>query len=256
MWNGKTVVMDLHGGLGNQLFQLAFGIHLAQRENLALEWTWRGDPLRDFSLEPFGFARPEPWAPPRTWESKGQGNSMSVLLAAESVASSRHPLCGIKGLFENEDCFLPAADRVRELFQIKPAKLPKGKGTPVAIQVRRTDFLLSRVNVVCTQTYFRNAIDHMLTLIPDAQFHIVSDDVGWCAKAFSRVEGATMWGGTALEDFQVLKACKAHIISNSTFGWWGAWLGEKGPVLVPEIWKQHPYTHFNVAPERWVRVAI
>lgn len=255
-WNRKTVVVDLHSGLGNQMFHMAFGLAVARKFNLALEWTWRGDPLRRFSMDLFGFRKPQPWAPPIVYASSEQGDKNTVDVVGRAIEIAHNPLCGIRGIFENEACFLPVADEVRRLYALPAFDLSDSPGTPVAIQVRRTDFLKSRTHDVCTAKYFRNAIDQMSQLVPDAFFHLVSDDPAWCATAFERIENKRIHGSTPTDDLRVMVACKAHIISNSTFGWWGAWLSGADKVIVPSVWKRAPFAHVDAAPARWFRVPI
>jgi hypothetical protein len=152
------------------------------------------------------------------------------------------------------------ADEIRRLFQLAPHPLEDRPGsTPVGMQVRRGDYLKSRDLNICGLDYFVNATRAMAKLVPHPHFYVVSDDPDWCHEAFQHWPTVSVMGETsAIEGLRILASCEAHIISNSTFGWWGAWLGEKGPVMVPEIWHRgmNGYGDWNPSPERWLKISI
>ena len=141
--------------------------------------------------------------------------------------------------------------------------LPIPEGTvPVGVQVRRGDYLKhSRLNVT-TPEYFTNGMRWMRERIPNSHFIVVSDDPQWCRQFFGyREDVLVMPPQEPIDGIRTLASCKGHIISNSTFGWWGAWLGERkfgGPVVVPELWHHggKSYGQWEPVPERWNRVGI
>ena len=51
-------------------------------------------------------------------------------------------------------------------------------------------------------------------------------------------EDIVLHHGTMFEDLCLMTLCDSHIIANSTFPWWGAWLSEstKGIVVRPSVW--------------------
>lgn len=247
-------------GLGNQLFEIAGGLAVARRLGLPYRWNWSDTGYREFGLEDFGLAKPEDSPPPLVCSKLGQGNRRIFERVVSAVAASKEAVCGICTPFQSEECFIDIADEIRELFRLEPLhpEIPEGK-TPVAVQARRGDYVKHRRLNVTTEEYFRNAMAFMRTKVGKPHFVFLSDDPRWCEERFGHYTDVTvMPPQSAIEGLRTMVACKAHIISNSTFGWWGAWLTESGPVVVPEIWYhgKGAYGDWEPAPERWHRVSI
>lgn len=256
----KVVVHEFiqDAGLGNQMFEFAASLGIAKRMNLPLLWSWKPSELRDFGLTHFGIAEnniPVDLVLARA----GQGNAKIVTLAEERIKTSKQRLCGISCPFQAEECFEDVAEEVRELFHLDPLDLHVPAGfTPVGVQVRRGDYVThSRLNVV-TPEYFLNAMRWMRQQVENPHFYVVSDDPVWCSLKFNHLQDVTvMPEQTPIDGLRTMVACDAHIISNSTFGWWGAWLNETGPVVVPEQWYNTPgsYGDWQPIPERWHRIS-
>jgi len=225
-------------GLGNQLMEFSGGYGIAKRLGMHFRWSWTPSKLRKFELAHWGFAETQHAGVPVVASRLGQGSLELVRKCEDAIKKSNFDMVGISCPFQAEECFADYADDIRELFQIEPfeLKIPTG-ATPIGVQVRRGDYLgHPRLNVV-TPDYFRNAMDWMRERHPRCQFFVVSDDPGWCKRQFETMLDVTvMPTQTTIEGLRTLSSCKAHCISNSTFGWWGAWFGENGPVVVPEIW--------------------
>ena len=128
---------------------------------------------------------------------------------------------------------------------------------PIAVQVRRGDYVGHKGLDVTGESYFLNAMDWMKVYYANPHFFMVSDDPEWCQETFGSLEDLTvMPPQTALEGLATMVACEAHIISNSTFGWWGAWLGEDGPVVTPKVWHLKAIGEWEPVPKRWIRVGL
>lgn len=247
-------------GLGNRLFELAAGWNLAKKLGIPMRLNWLPTPKRDFGLEAFGIGCLPFRHVPVVSKRLGQGNRKILQHATKAVVESEHRVLAVAHPFQSEECFTEVADDIRELFKLEPFPLevPDGK-TAVGVQVRRGDYIgHPRLNVV-TPDYFRNAMEWMRAEVVRPHFFIVSDDPAWCRREFEHLLDVTvMPPQEAIDGLRTLASCEAHVISNSTFGWWGAWLGEKGPVVVPEIWHHKPgsYGDWNPVPERWHRVSV
>ncbi len=118
----------------------------------------------------------------------------------------------------------------------------------VSLHVRRTDYVTNprthRIHGTCGTDYYTQAIAWVCQNTSAPTFFVFSDDIEW-AKANLQIEQAHRYidhnGAQAdFRDLWLLRQCRHHIIANSTFSWWGAWLGEHPAKMV-------------VAPRRWFR---
>lgn len=247
-------------GLGNRLFELAAGIGIAKKNGAPIRLNWLPTAKRECGLEHFGFGVLPFREVPVVSQKVGQGHPKLNEHCQKAITASSHRIVAVSHPFQCEECFGDVADEIRELFKLEPFDLQNPPGTTaVGVQVRRGDYVgHSRLNV-CTPEYFRNAMTWMRRRFPNPYFIVVSDDPAYCRQLFrTETDVRVMPPQEAIDGLRTLASCDAHVISNSTFGWWGAWLGEKGPVCVPEIWHHQPgsYGNWKPAPDRWQRIPI
>lgn len=126
----------------------------------------------------------------------------------------------------------------------------------VAVHVRRKDYLEIPVFQVCDDHYYRKSMDEMRARLPDARFLVFSDDPEWCRDEFNDDDTTVNDTGTAaqnpLHDLYLMSLANHHIIANSSYSWWAAWIGDKPDqqVIMPDRW----FTHGIKAPmeeKRW-----
>lgn len=103
---------------------------------------------------------------------------------------------------------------------------------PVSLHVRHGDYVneehITKVHGVCTEEYYEHAIELMRKLVPNAWFVLFSDDTAWLERSFALSNQTIIPaspGSAPVEDMQLMSACDHHILANSTYSWWGAWLG-------------------------------
>lgn len=112
----------------------------------------------------------------------------------------------------------------------------------VAVHVRRGDYLTQPVFQVCDLAYYQKAMDQMRDRVPGARFFVFSDDPGWCRLNLTAPDTAIVDSGIAsanpLHDLHLMSLASHHIIANSSYSWWAAWLGKKDGqhVLLPQRW--------------------
>ena len=257
---GRTVVTKfIHKtGIGNQMSEFSAGLSVARTLGIDFEWVWKDNDFRDFGLEYFGIGKPPWWNVPVIAHSLGQGSAETIKKATELVASVSDKKVGICSPFQSEACFANVADEIRSLFVLEPLELDVPDGyTPVGMQVRRGDYIHHPRLDVCGYSYFIKAIKEMRTRVKNPWFFIISDDPAWCRDELGVLPNVTvMPDQSPIDGLRTMAACKAHIISNSSYGWWGAWLAESGPVIAPDPWfkSPHGYGDWNPVPDRWIRV--
>lgn len=253
----KTIVTELTGGgLGNQMFQFAFGLAVARTLNAPYEWVRRPrQGSREFGLSMFGIEEQPYYMPQTVYQNAACGHGVEIRQAVYAVMStgSSHP--GIRGHFQNEKCFAPVNVEIRDvIFKLDPIKLFPNQ---VSLQVRRGDYVGNKTYDVCGLKYFYDALHHMRKHhLGKATFVVVSDDLEWCRHQFRQIPDIHVpESQTTEEGLRLMAGSEAHIISNSTYGWWGAWLAG-GTTIVPdrwlnEKWKGHAW---DCAPERWIKI--
>ena len=99
----------------------------------------------------------------------------------------------------------------------------------VSIHVRRGDYVGNSFYVDLMQTdYYQKAMAEF----PNKKFLVFSDDIEWCKQQEIFKDCDFSENKTEIEDLNLMMRCNGHIIANSTFSWWGAYLG-KGKVVCP-----------------------
>lgn len=151
------------------------------------------------------------------------------------------------GYFEDERYF--DRDEIMELF--KPPvglkeKIFKKYGDLtdcVSISVRCGDFV--DVGMFLPPEWYENAYN---THFSGKTAYITSDDIDWCRENI-KIPGAIFAeNNTPIEDLYSCSFCKDHITYDGTFGWWGAYLGEKEDSKI--VIKKR---HFNSLPDKWIQ---
>jgi hypothetical protein len=121
----------------------------------------------------------------------------------------------------------------------------------VSIHVRRGDYVDSKKSLqfhgLCDISYYQRCIELIEKKIREPSFFVFSDDISW-AKDNIRINHPIIFvdhntAKTAHEDLRLMTHCEHHIISNSSFSWWGAWLCQNPGKIV-------------VAPQQWFKSAI
>lgn len=175
----------------------------------------------------------------------------------------------LKGYWQSERYFISIKDEIYQRF--KPRKEPDIRQVAgvvsVAVHVRRGDYLIephkSFHGNLSWEAYYKPAMDYMRERFADPYFFIFTDDPTWVRENwytdFSLGRQIVMDPGPEAQDIWLMANCNHAIIANSSFSWWGAYLGEqfnKSRIVIgPKQWfDKGPKDTQDIMPERWRKI--
>ena len=163
------------------------------------------------------------------------------------------------GFFQSEKYFKHIEDSVREDFSFRShikdpcTEMMREFDDVLSLHVRRTDYLTNSENHFnLTLDYYEEALTHF----DDLQVIVFSDDSDWCKEQdlFSDDRFLVSESGDNKIDMCLMSMCTHHIIANSSFSWWGAWLAKSKKVIAPSAWFGPNNSDKNTSdllPESW-----
>ncbi len=155
------------------------------------------------------------------------------------------------GYFQTEKYFMEYRDFILSQFRFKDEYLYSasryiesirsniGDSKICSIHVRRGDYLNSpNHHPTCTKEYYQKATEKMKEDFPNLKFLIFSDDPQWCIDEFVGDEYVVSPLRNPYSELCAMSLCDHHIIANSSFSWWGAWLNKNSnkKVIAPSRW--------------------
>jgi hypothetical protein len=285
----RTLIVALMGGLGNQLFQYAAARRLALVLGATLKFdltSFECTRARRYRLGFFNIdascatsAEVAPWQArdlltrvrraldrrlPVRWRAALQEPATRFIPEVLRATRARY----IRGYWQSERYFADIADIVRAEVTLRdpPSTESATLATlmhavhAVAIHVRRTDYVGTTMHPPCTEGYYRTAMAHVEARVACPHYFVFSDDIDWARRSLQSVHPLQFvtHNGTErdYEDLWLMSQSRHHIIANSSFSWWGAWLG-RGPhqlVIAPHRWFGVPRDTRELLPSFWVRV--
>ena len=249
----------LQGGLGNQMFQYAAGVsalkEYSQFTNLKLDTSsYHGQEVkvvkdgltgRSYDLDVFNISYSEV-------EEAPEGATM------------------LQGWFQNIKEFENVSDKIKKEFTFnvnfsEETKKIENKisleDNPIAIHVRRGDYIYNpTANIhhgVLDKAYYDKGIGIMNSKYSNPHYFVFSEDVDWC-KDNINASNITIVGDEC-NDYKdtghlyLMTKCKSHIIANSSFSWWGAWLGNTELAIGPKQWKTDG-TVYDIMLDDWIKL--
>ncbi len=132
----------------------------------------------------------------------------------------------------------------------------------VSLHVRRGDYLSNpkskSAHGICSHEYYRAAIRHMAEVTDQPYFFVFSDDMDWVRQNL-QIDYACQYiehnsGAESYNDMRLMSMCRHHIIANSSFSWWGAWLNRRTDkiVVAPRQWFLNDNITRDLYPQGWV----
>ncbi|XZE22449.1 alpha-1,2-fucosyltransferase [Pirellulaceae bacterium SH449] len=278
----RTVTVRLSGGLGNQLFQYAAARSVAIRcdAELCLDVSFyhRGR-HRSYELNQFPIQA--------TVSSKPKGKLIGLLFKIARIGQRQklhkekcYHYCSsveqivapiiLDGYFQTPRYFAAHEETIRA--ELMPPNVHGAQnqnlaesissGNSTILHIRRGDYVTNpkakRMFTECPMDYYRRASERVPS---DSHFFVFSDDIPWAKKHLSLDRPITFVGDetprTGIEDLKLMSLGHHHIIANSTFSWWGAWLAgpKKGLTIAPSRWfVDESIIDTDLFPSRWIRI--
>jgi hypothetical protein len=284
------IVTRIFGGLGNQMFQYAAGTALSHRlgvEHKLDVSDYLSDGHRRFELDAFHtrfrVASAEECAPyrertllKRVSQRLRPPYRRDVYKQPGFGYDSRFTEAGdgryLNGYWQSWRFFEKVEPLIREHFTLRREKTERvsqlaeqlRRSETVSVHVRRGDYKTREAQAyhgILPASYYREAIERVLSRHPKARFLFFSDDMEWVrAHLDTRLplfDSGDEVGRTALEDLHLMQHCRHHVIANSSFSWWGAWLNPDPDktVVAPVDWfatKENETK--DIVPPSWIRV--
>jgi hypothetical protein len=272
----RLAIVQLRGGLGNQIFQYALGAAICARDgrqlildDIALRTTPGSVTPRAYYLGAF-----------RVQARLTSENGVPVQpVLARVIQSGRgfHPevlehscfgALHLQGFWQDERYFGAIAETIRTCFETQP-DWSDGHWAPiirtvesVAVHIRRQDYVTKRgrLELLCNE-YYERAFIHMGTIAPAPHFFVFSDDIDWCKQHVSIDRPHSFVDHDAHKDntilhFRLMSLCRHFIIANSTFSWWAAWLSRRaGRIIAPLNWFADTTADSrDIVPAAWTRI--
>ena len=263
------ITTNLTGNLGNHMWQYAVCRTIA--EKLGYEWginpttshDYFGGQSQmtfmnvDFGKEVEGITNEFH----ETWKTIRHVDEVNITMLNESLYSIGDNTImlghnGAKGgIYQSEDYLIDRKEDVKKWFEIKEeSKIRYDKiledfnfkldENLCVINFRGGEYR-TIPNVLLRREYWSDAINNMLSINPNMKFLLITDDVP-CALSYIPFEIQAIHVDVGF-DFYVVNQAKYLIISNSTFGWWAAWLNQRADkIIAPKYWARH-----NVSDGYW-----
>ena len=134
----------------------------------------------------------------------------------------------------------------------------------VSVHIRRGDYVtLPEANTfhgLCPSAYYRSAVDQISRQVGNPVFFVFSDDIVWARENLSLGFETHFMDHNGPErgdeDLRLMSACRHHIIANSSFSWWGAWLCSNPQKIVcaPRKWFNRDIDTPDNLPASWIRL--
>lgn len=176
------------------------------------------------------------------------------------------------GYWQSEKYFSDVADEIRQDFTFRAEQ--EGRNAELASQmvsenaislhVRRGDYVSNKKTLathgICSLEYYQRAVALLAERVENPVFYVFSDDMAWVRDNL-QIDFPVHYvdhnrGSQSYNDMRLMSLCKHHIIANSSFSWWGAWLNQSASkiVIAPKNWFANGTDTSDLIPADWIRI--
>ena len=285
-------IIKLKGGLGNQLFQYALGLHYSKLHDSKLSFDNLSytipfnykQPARKFVLDNFNVVgsnlRLDKTLNLRTRNSgvfkKITKSNIQYItehreFSFQALPDPIHEIIYFDGYWQS---FLYSQEikfELRDHLRLKHGSpqflgwkddILKSTLPTVSVHVRRGDYVTNiktlNYHGSCSLAYYESAFNLMRQKLNNPQFYLFTDDVIW-ARQHLQMDDVKFVSECAelsdIEEFELQRHCTHSIISNSTFSWWPAYLKHDGSIVItPREWLKSRCNVSELIPQNWIKI--
>lgn len=179
----------------------------------------------------------------------------------------------LQGYWQSERYFLKHTATIRSDFTFRQSPCGQNaelahtilNSVAVSIHVRRGDYVSNAkafaMQGTRTPEYYFKAIKTLRQRVPEARLFAFSDDPQWVAEVLApRYPDLVLIDHNrnkdSYNDMRLMSLCRYHIIANSSFSWWGAWLNpDPGKIVIaPRNWFANGTDSTDLIPDTWIRL--
>jgi hypothetical protein len=174
----------------------------------------------------------------------------------DSAFFAIRPRTLVSGYFQSLFYLMPRDDEILDELslwnvatpQVKACAQALARETSVSVHVRRGDALVNHGDRLPDWqpghiAYFDNAMQLMRKKLTRPTFFVFSDDIDWCRQApifgnDCEFFAANKFGDNPAIDLLLMSNCRHHIVTNSSYSWWAAWmtLDDDKICVLPSRW--------------------
>lgn len=297
-------IVNIVGGLGNQMFQYAFAVTLSElfpTEEVMVDTShyhhlfvkkWKSANLHNgYEIEnvfpnaklkkaTFKHLRKVTWYVPnyllsriiRRYLPKRKKEYVQNKIDYFTCQFEPYTIssdCYYEGLWESIRYYLPYREKLIDVFAHPIPDMVNARmiddiesGNSVGVHVRRGDYLeTDSFKGICGIDYYERAFNKIIESGLEHTFYIFSNDIKWCkenlvplAKGNKTIFVTNNTGVNSCWDMFLMTHCKSLIIANSSFSWWGAFLNQRGGIVIaPNKWMNRN-ADFDIWMPEWIRI--
>ena len=260
------IIIQMAGGLGNQMFQYALYKQLTgmgKTVKMDDEAGFREDAQRNPALAAFGIAYERA---SRQEIEEMTDSSMAFtarvrrkLFGRQRRAYFEENKCFqpkifdwddiyLEGYWQSEKYFRDVGNLLKKEFSLESVRRNRDngyglseeaerylnrieQGESVSIHVRRGDYLLPQnqdlFGNICTDMYYENAVKKMMESRPDCTFYLFTNDNQWLRERKDfPIVLVELPGNRDYETLMLMSRCRHNILANSSFSWWASYLND------------------------------
>ena len=286
------IIANIAGGLGNQMFQYAAAYSLAQNKNFKLmldisDFTKINN--RTFQLKYF-FNITNSIATNKEVKSilgmrrfflirrilkKINKLTPNLLIEEPYIFNERflevENSIYLQGYWQNYNYFLSYKKKLQNIFKLKSLSSKDilfsdhylKMNNLTSVHIRKGDYINKNNKNIFNQLgtkYYMDSISYIKNMVSKPFFFIFSDDYNWVKDNIKLPHNEYILMDYSLDsliDFKLMSLCQHHIIANSTFSWWPAWLKDENRgdiVIAPKKWLNTNLEPKGMIMPSWVQI--